>query len=85
MPTAIRPPTARQAEVLAAIRDYWRTHAKSPSVRELMAAMGFASPNAVVIHLRPLAAKGLIEWDRDGTSRGIWPAGLRAAIRAAVG
>lgn len=78
------PPTDRQREVLAAIRDYWRAHGNGPTTRDLMAALGFSSPNAVVGHLRPLAKKGLVVWGRGGGARGIWPAGLRERIAAAV-
>ena len=77
------PPTDRQREVLAEICRYWRTHGNGPTTRDLMAVMGFASTNAVVGHLRPLARKGLVVWERGG-ARGIWPAGLKAKIAAAV-
>lgn len=77
------PPTDRQREVLAAIRDHWRNHGNGPTTRDLMAALGFASTNAVVGHLRTLARKGLVVWERGG-ARGIWPAGLKAKIAAAV-
>jgi SOS-response transcriptional repressor LexA len=53
----VTPPTDRQREVLAAIRDYWRTHGNGPGIRDLMTALGFRSPNGVVCHLRPLLQK----------------------------
>ena len=77
------PPTDRQREVLAAIRDYWRVHGNGPGIRDLMTALGFRSPNGVVCHLRTLARRGLVVWERGG-ARGIWPAGLKAKIAAAV-
>jgi len=84
MTATTRPPTKRQATVYAAIVRHWARYGCGPSVRELMRAANTASPNGVVGNLRALVRKGLIEWDRDGTARGIWPAGLRARIRAAT-
>lgn len=74
--------TDQQRAVLEAIKGHWREHARSPTVRELMGALGFASPQAITGHLKSLAAKGAVELDAG--SRGIWPAGLRGRIRAAV-
>jgi SOS-response transcriptional repressor LexA len=79
-PVAIPP---GQRLMLAAIRDFWLEQQRSPTIRELQEALDIRSPNGVVAHLKPLAAKGLIEL-AAGTSRGIWPAGLRERIRQAV-
>lgn len=53
------PLTARQAEALAFIRANPRIY--GPTIREIAAAMGIASPNGVVGHLRALEKKGLIK------------------------
>lgn len=73
-------PTDRQSEVLAEVRRYWREYGRPPSVRDLMPRVRVTTPQGVVCHLSALAAKGLIEWARDGTSRAVWPAGLRQRI-----
>jgi SOS-response transcriptional repressor LexA len=77
------PLTDRQAELLALIRRYWLEHQRPPTYRELAAGLGGVQPNAVVQHLKILVRKGAVEWQPE-SSRGIWPAGLRARIRAAV-
>ena len=86
--TTLPPLTARQAEVYAAILDYWAEYARPPSVRELGAALGIGSPNGVVCHLAFLTKKGWVEWRKStgqrGTARGIWPAGLRERIAVVV-
>lgn len=76
--------TPRQAEVLAAITAYWANHGMAPSVRELAGLVG-VQINAVTGHLAALARAGVIEWPRDGCSRGIWPAGMRDAVKALFG
>lgn len=81
---AIDTATDRQREVYAAICACWRLTGRSPSIRELCDRLGIAGPNAVVGHLRALKRKGLVVWDRDTTARGIWPAGLKERIAAAV-
>ncbi len=63
-----RPPTSRQAEVLAFI--VANLHLYSPSVREIAAGIGVKSPNGVVCHLKALERKGLIR-RRPGVTRGI--------------
>jgi len=80
--------TERQAKVLAAVVDYWATHGVSPSIRDIADACGFTSPNGAVCHLKALARKGAIEWltgEDKARSRGIWPAGCRAKVRAVFG
>lgn len=66
--------TPRQLQVLEHIKAFRRAHGKSPTVRELCALRGTRSPNGVVCHLRALAKKGLIRWDRR-QARSIIPIG----------
>jgi repressor LexA len=53
--------TARQAEILAFIRDHLASEGRPPTRPELAAAFGIASTNGVHKHLMALAAKGAIE------------------------
>jgi len=62
--------TARQARVLAFIREFMADNGMPPTRMEICAALGFASPNAAEDHLRTLARKGVIEL-LPGSSRGI--------------
>lgn len=62
--------TQRQTEILAFIRRYAAAEGMPPTRAEIMAAFGFASPNAAQSHLRALARRGVIELT-GGTSRGI--------------
>jgi len=52
------PPTPRQAEVLAFIRENMAYY--SPTVRQIAQQMGIRSPNGVTGHLNALERKGLI-------------------------
>lgn len=74
--------TARQQQVLDYLREHIARHGVPPSIHELMAAFGWASPNAVTKHLDALAAKGLIE-TRPHKARSIRLLG-EAAARMAV-
>jgi SOS-response transcriptional repressor LexA len=56
--------TERQAAALAAIADHVAVHGYAPTLRELMRALGIASPNGIVCHLKALVRKGYIT--RDG-------------------
>jgi len=62
--------TARQAEILAFIRDTIAETGMPPTRAEINAALGFRSPNAAESHLRALEKKGVIEL-LSGRSRGI--------------
>ncbi|MFO7581862.1 transcriptional repressor LexA [Guyparkeria sp.] len=62
--------TARQAEILAFIRDTIDETGMPPTRAEINAALGFRSPNAAESHLRALEKKGVIEL-LSGRSRGI--------------
>lgn len=64
-----RPITGRQQLVLDAIENLMTENKRPPSVREIAAAMGFSSPNGVMVHLRALVKKGYIAKER--TSRSI--------------
>ena len=63
--------TARQAEILEAIRRHIAEHRRPPSQPELAKALGLASTNGVFKHLAALEKKGVIERE----------AGLARAIR----
>jgi len=77
----MNPPTPAQLRMLKAIRAHWARYGVGPTIRDLMAATGIGSPNGVVSHLNNMLAKGIIEWDRKGAARQLWPAGLREKIR----
>lgn len=61
--------TARQREVLEALREYAVRKGYPPSIRELGKTLGISSLRGVTIHLDALARKGFIE--RESTSRSI--------------
>jgi repressor LexA len=61
--------TARQREVLDAIRAYQAQKGYPPSIRELGKALGISSLRGVTIHLDALEKKGYLE--RESTSRSI--------------
>ncbi|MGZ5033571.1 MAG: transcriptional repressor LexA [Usitatibacter sp.] len=62
--------TARQAEILEAIRTHIAEHRRPPSRPELARIMGLASTNGVFKHLAALERKGAIELS-PGLARGI--------------
>ncbi len=62
--------TARQAEILEAIRNHIAEHGRPPSRPELAASLGIASTNAIFKHLAALEKKGAIELS-PGAARGI--------------
>ena len=64
------PLTARQAEILEAIRDHIAEHGRPPSRTELARTLGVASTNAIFKHLAALERKGALELDA-GLARGI--------------
>jgi repressor LexA len=53
--------TDRQREVYGFIRDKIRARGYGPTVREIGAQFGIASPNGVMCHLRALERKGLVD------------------------
>ena len=58
--TEREPLTAKQAAILAFIVRYWGDHGAAPAIRQMVEHFGHTSPNAIVVHLKPLAAKGYI-------------------------
>ena len=68
------PLTDRQREVYDWIVDYCETYGYSPTVRELVKAFGFGSPNSALCHLNRLRKKGWIRWTPH-RSRTIRPIG----------
>jgi repressor LexA len=53
--------TDRQREVYRFIREKIRSRGYGPTVREIGAEFGIASPNGVMCHLRALERKGLVD------------------------
>ena len=66
-------PTARQAEVLAFVKAAMRRNGAPPTIREVMAAFGFAGPNGARVHLSALVRKGLLTRPEGGRSRSSVP------------
>jgi len=61
-PGALRPMNARQRSMLAYIIDYKRaTQGHSPTIREMMAALGITSTSALRYSLNKLTERGCIE------------------------
>ena len=54
--------TDRQEHVLAVIRAWREVKGYPPTVRDIMRAMGWRSPNAVTDHLIPLRHKGYLSY-----------------------
>jgi repressor LexA len=64
--------TARQQQVLDFVHRHHRQHGVSPSLREIQAHFGLASPFGIKRHLDALAAKGALQ-RLDGKARGLIP------------
>lgn len=64
--SASRKPTARQLRVLLAIRGRLDRDGCYPTIRELMADLGFASTESVINHLIALDAKGWVDYTPGG-------------------
>jgi repressor LexA len=62
--------TARQREVLDALRRLHDQHGFAPSLREVASEVGLASASSVHHHLRRLEARGLVE-RRAGQPRSV--------------
>ena len=61
------PPDQRRRDILAYVIAYkTETQGRSPTVREIGRATGISSNSIVVRYLGQLAARGCIEWVRDG-------------------
>lgn len=59
--------TPRQLEFLRFLRQYAADHGYAPSIREIMAALGVNSTNAVIDHLDALERKGMITRGRKAS------------------
>ncbi len=68
-----KPLTDRQRYILGAIREHWRLHGVSPTIREVMAATGLTSTNAVNDHVCALRAKGALATVAPFQSRSFIP------------
>lgn len=74
-------PTERQRKALAFIRDYRaRNNDRPPSVREVGEHLGYPHPNNAQYIVEQLKAKGLLEADEVGGSRGRPRAGLQVSL-----
>ena len=60
--------TPAQQELYDWLADYIGTHRHSPSIRQMMQAMGLRSPAPVQSRLRHLQQKGWITW-KEGQAR----------------
>jgi repressor LexA len=58
--------TARQRDIMTAIRAWIDTHGYPPTVREIGAAVGLGSPSSVAHHLSALQRRGLLRRDGHG-------------------
>jgi len=63
---------AVRLRILHAVEEIWRTHGRSPTIREIGAAVGIRTPSHVAYHVRALVAHGLLR--RLPGSRGLLPA-----------
>lgn len=61
-------PAPRQRDLLRAIGRLTNEQGYPPTIRELVDAMGYSTPNAVAQHLRLLHRKGWVIWE-PGKSR----------------
>ncbi len=64
----MKPLSARQLELLEAIRSYAASKGRMPSVREMAARLGRA-PSTIHQHMAALSRKGFLE--RDGSAHGL--------------
>src|SRR4051812_39687829 len=67
------PLTDRQQQVLDFIHSHQRQHGVSPSLREIQAHFGLASPFGIKRHVDALTQKGALR-RLDGKARGLLPA-----------
>jgi len=66
------PLTERQQQVLDFVQGHHRQHGVSPSIREIQAHFGLASPFGIQRHLDALTEKGALR-RLDGKARGLLP------------
>jgi len=55
------PLTPRQADILGYVAVHQQEHGYAPVIREIGAAFGIRSPNAILGHLRALERKGYLK------------------------
>ncbi|WP_246159305.1 transcriptional repressor LexA [Catellatospora sichuanensis] len=60
-----KPLTNRQQQILAGIRRLGELHGYPPTVREIAAEVGLASPSSVAHHIKVLQQRGLIRRDAE--------------------
>ena len=75
--------TARQQQVLEYIGRHRARHGLPPTVREIQAHFGFASPNAAASHLRALERKKLLHRE-PGTARALRVTSMPSDISPSV-
>jgi repressor LexA len=75
------PPTERQAEVMWIIKEFIASKGFPPTVRDIAAELGIASPNGVQCHLKALTKKGLLVHATKGSSRNWVPVETEDDIR----
>ncbi len=63
-------PTKKQQEVLEFIERFIKTHGYSPTYREIMDGLGYASPATIVLHVRNLIKRGHLRI-REGEARSL--------------
>ena len=63
--------TKRQAELLTIIKAFWRDHQRSPSLKEMMAAMGYRHHGGVLRILAVLEHEAEIVVLRPGRKGGL--------------
>lgn len=61
-------PSPGQQRVLDFVLSFIDKHGYSPTMRDIAAGCGFASPNASLMHMRALQRKGFVTW-KPGRSR----------------
>ena len=77
------PLTSAQQELYDWLADYITTHRHSPSIRQMMQAMGLRSPAPVQSRLRHLQQKGWITW-QEGQARTLQLLGDLASHAAGI-
>ena len=60
--------TSAQSELYRWIKDYFKDYQHSPSIRQMMEAMGLKSPAPIQSRLKHLQEKGFISW-QEGKAR----------------
>jgi SOS-response transcriptional repressor LexA len=58
--------TDKKRRVLRFWYDFTKSHGRPPTIREAMEGLDLSSTNAVMTHVHPLEAKGLMERERKG-------------------